>query len=754
MVAISFISRFLRFHRKIFFFLTNSNNCCSIPYPLLISKGQEGIKNLILDSPGKASSQCLVYVPSAHHFGMKPCLTKHLYKDSEIEMLEEAVEMKEGLFRKTLVFGIIFCFLGINVISDNRGNDNNFYTGRENAGDYLDQLPQEEWNRTFGKTGQRAEGRSVQQTSEGGYIITGWVGDSIWLVKTDSNGNEQWNKTFKAGRRSEGYAVQQTADGGYILVGTIYPHKWNKEGIPLSDIWLVKTDSNGNEQWNKTFGKENYGEGAYAGQQTADGGYIVAGFQASDYQAGYQECDVWLIKTDSNGNEQWSKTFGKENYLEMALAVQQTVDGGYIIAGFQEDDVWLIKTDSNGNEQWNKTFGGSEEDVACSVQQTVDGGYIIAGSTRSFGIGRFDVWLVKTDSNGNEQWSKTFGGSEEDAAWSVQQTVDGGYIVAGYTHSFGVGHSDVWLIKLSMGGNQPPIADADGPYSGTVGEDIIFNASDSYDPDGDIVGYRWDWTNDGVWDTNWSSSPITTHCYFTAGNYTVRLQVKDDRDGTAVNFSSVEISEMRIEGHCPIDLMVIDPIGRCINKSWSNIPDATYSEKDLDGDGDLDDQICIKQTLSGNYTITVESESSINATDMFSLFVIYFGKSYCLAKNTNISDIPDEPYVFNTTDEEPPEIDFVKPLEKSLYIFNKKLLPFPITLVIGDIDVKAYALDNKTVVNHVEFYINNELKANVSTEPYVWRWSEKTFGKYTIKVVAYDSFGNHASKEITVWKFF
>ncbi|MCW7071423.1 MAG: hypothetical protein OCU12_03690 [Methanophagales archaeon] len=156
--------------------------------------------------------------------------------------------------------------------------------------------------------------------------------------------------------------------------------------------------------------------------------------------------------------EEWSKTFGGSDY-DFAMSVQQTTDGGYIIAGSTDSygagsyDFWLVKTDSDGNKEWDKTFGGSDYDWAESVQQTTDGGYIIAGFTRSYGAGDRDFWLVKTDANGNKEWDKTFGGSDYDFASSVQQTADGGYIIAGSTASYGAGDKDFWLVKVK--GEEP-----------------------------------------------------------------------------------------------------------------------------------------------------------------------------------------------------------------------------------------------------------------------------------------------------------
>ena len=328
-------------------------------------------------------------------------------------------------------------------------------------------IPLEQWNRTFGGVDSDDLGKSVQQTSDGGYIITGrtWsygAGDhDVLLIKTDKNGKEEWNKTFGgAYDGDEGKSVQQTSDGGYIITGMrdygrIYLVRENVI-IRDYDVWLIKTDKNGKNEWQETFG------GAYkqccgnSVQQTSDGGYIITGRTLS-YGAGSD--DVLLIKTDENGKDEWRKTFGG-NATDEGDSVQQTSDGGYIIAGVTESygaggrDVWLIKTDENGNTEWNKTFGGANEDRVSEVQQTSDGGYIITGGTVSYDAGKTDVWLIKTDKNGNEEWDNTFGGADHDGGNSVQQTSDGGYIITGSTASYDAGKADVWLIKTDKNGNE------------------------------------------------------------------------------------------------------------------------------------------------------------------------------------------------------------------------------------------------------------------------------------------------------------
>jgi hypothetical protein len=304
------------------------------------------------------------------------------------------------------------------------------------------------WTKTYGGSTWDL-GSSVQQTSDSGYIITGYTDAfgsglaDVWLIKTNSFGDTIWTKTFGGNKDDYGYSVQQTLDGGYIITGGT-----DSFSASYSDVWLIKTNNSGYTLWTKTYGGISVHSGSSV-KQTTDGGYIIVGETYSTASSS----DIWLIKTNSSGDTIWTKTFGGSE-SDKGRSVYQTIDGGYIITGYTDsfgagsDDVWLIKTDRYGNAEWDKTFGGNLSDVGRSVQQTSDGGYIIVGDTRSF-PGYQNVWLIKTDSFGDTLWTKIYGGNADDLGSSVQETTDGGYIITGYTGSFGAGLSDVWLIKTT-----------------------------------------------------------------------------------------------------------------------------------------------------------------------------------------------------------------------------------------------------------------------------------------------------------------
>lgn len=261
-----------------------------------------------------------------------------------------------------------------------------------------------------------------------------------------------WARTFGDTNIDIGHELKQTGDGGFIITG--YTRSY---GITSGrNVWLVKTDSDGNLQWHNTYGGNNDDEG-HAVQQTSDGGYIIAGHTKS---LGAGGTDVLLIKTDADGSQEWIRTFGGTLDGE-GYSVLQTADGGYVVAGVTTSfavggrDMWLIKTDPVGNIVWSETYGGLSSDGAWSVVQTTDGGFALAGWTFTHGPGPLgNAWLVKTDATGNQLWHRAFGGSSVDRAHDLKQLHDGGYVITGYTASSGAGLDDMLLIRTDASGNE------------------------------------------------------------------------------------------------------------------------------------------------------------------------------------------------------------------------------------------------------------------------------------------------------------
>ncbi|MGZ4054313.1 MAG: T9SS type A sorting domain-containing protein [Bacteroidia bacterium] len=294
---------------------------------------------------------------------------------------------------------------------------------------------------------------SVQQTMDGGYIVCGSiVVDSmnvdVYLIKTDVNGDTLWTKQYGGAETDFGEYAKQTADSGYIIVGITNSF----DTSIYSDVYVIKTNSLGDTLWTKTYGGSGDELGQFI-QQTTDGGYIIEGHTDTFGQHG----DFYLIKTDATGDTLWTKNYGGPRH-DHGYCVQQTNDGGYITVGHSlsfgvNGGFCALKTDANGDTLWTKGYGGNTNSFCYSVQQTTDNGYILAGYTDCFGAGGNDIWLVKTNSIGDTLWTKTYGGTGEDLCNCAKQTTDGGYIVVGSTSSFGFGSDDVYLIRLNSSGD-------------------------------------------------------------------------------------------------------------------------------------------------------------------------------------------------------------------------------------------------------------------------------------------------------------
>lgn len=328
--------------------------------------------------------------------------------------------------------------------------------------------PTIQWQKSFGGTVDDMA-QSIQQTFDGGYIVGGYTqsnnGDvsgnkgnyDYWVIKLNAVGAIQWQKCLGGTGYDLAYSIQQTADSGYVVAGFSDSNNGDVTGNKGSDdFWIVKLSGTGNIQWEKTAGGTLYDDALFI-QQTSDGGYIVCGDTQSnngDVSGNNGSFDCWIVKLSSTGSIQWTKCLGGTSD-DTAASLQQTKDGGYVITGSTLSnngdvsgnngnwDVWVVKLNSSGSILWQKCLGGTGEDIGYSIRQTLDSGYVVAGFTKSnsgdvsgiHSIGIPDYWVVKLNTTGSIQWQKCLGGTGDDKAYSIWQTADSGYVVTGYTKS-------------------------------------------------------------------------------------------------------------------------------------------------------------------------------------------------------------------------------------------------------------------------------------------------------------------------------
>ncbi|MCK4307141.1 T9SS type A sorting domain-containing protein [candidate division WOR-3 bacterium] len=363
---------------------------------------------------------------------------------------------------------------------------------------------------------------SIQQTSDSGYIAGGSDGGGndtrVLIVKLTPAGNISWAKAFRlANYNTRARSIQQTLDRGYIIAA----ETWSSAGGPY-DFMVMKLDSTGDTLWAKTFGGTNW-ECIYSARQTSDGGYIVVG---ETYSFGAGAADFLILKLDSTGNVVRAKTFGgiSEDY---ASSVRQASDGNYIVAGCTSSfgvgrrDFAVVKLNPSCDVLWAKCFGGTGGDFAHSVEQTSDSGYIVAGFTESFGAGGYDFLIIKLTPEGDLSWAKTFGGTDWDYGFSVQQTFDSGYIVAGETRSFATEGHDFMVVKLTSTGD---VSWAKTFFSNRIGISRPTSVQQIYDSSyivvgvttsfgagsGDFLMLKIDPTGNMAQDCPWSDASVVT----------------------------------------------------------------------------------------------------------------------------------------------------------------------------------------------------------------------------------------------------
>ena len=366
----------------------------------------------------------------------------------------------------------------------------------------------QKWLQTYGGTDEDSI-TCIQQTMDGGYIAAGHTRSFapglyiyIMVIKLDANGNVSWQKTYHYGTWiSNASTIQQTSDGGYILAGfTTLPS--NVTG------WILKLASNGDIVWQKVYNEiiefrslKQTAEGGYIAvgdtsvlrlnsdgsvlwqrriggldylslndiQQAPDGSYIVTGHH---YNYDY---DILVLKMDTNGNLLWQKTY-RGSVAEIPHSIQIMPEGGYIVAASSASNALVFRIDENGTIVWQKRpFGGLGEDVVHHIKkQTGYDRYIMLGSTNSFGSGDSDMWLLAiSSSTGSMVWQIMYGGEDDDYGFFFNETIDGGYVIAGNTRSFDVDGQSLMILKLDGDGAIPPGCD----IIGLTDSYYLFNAT-------------------------------------------------------------------------------------------------------------------------------------------------------------------------------------------------------------------------------------------------------------------------------------
>ncbi|MGI9547235.1 MAG: hypothetical protein ACR2MM_08370 [Flavobacteriaceae bacterium] len=394
------------------------------------------------------------------------------------------------MFRKLIWFCLLLFISSCSEDDSSNGDalDDNGFTGEI------------EWMRNFGGTGSE-KAQAVIGTTDGGWAVLGYTNSTdgelagkplavndYWLLKFDSEGNLQWNRTYGGSKDDRGQAVIQTSDGGYAMAGYAMSSDGdgsNNEGF--HDHWILKLNSSGDLEWEKSFGFAGH-DHAYDLVQTEDGGFFFTGFldivasggaggtEKGNSPAFHGVGEFWGTKIDALGNIQWRKFFGGTNN-DRAYGLVRSFDGGYIMTGFAESDdsdisntkgsydYWLVKVDNGGNLVWERSFGGSGIDVSYDIERTEDNAYVVVGHTFStdkdvsVNHGESDIWLIKISESGELLWEKTYGGSAYESANSVKQTADGGFLIAGNSRSSdqdvsdNSGENDMWILKTNVNGD-------------------------------------------------------------------------------------------------------------------------------------------------------------------------------------------------------------------------------------------------------------------------------------------------------------
>jgi hypothetical protein len=461
--------------------------------------------------------------------------------------------------------------------------------------------PSIQWSKCYGGTKNDFPGGMIQ-TPDGGYIMTAETKSSdkditfthgdydLWVVKLTANGNIQWQKTYGGSKEDGGGAILPAIGGGYIIAAATSSDDGDVTGLHgQTDIWVIRIDSIGNLLWQKTFGGSNIdypsamldaGEGEYVimGQTNSNDG-DVKGLHG---KAGRDSSNIWLLKISESGTILWQHTFGG-SHDDLGFSLIPTREGGYAIVGRTNSidgdvtgrvrdtsyDLWLLKLNSSGDIQWQKTYGGSGFDQGNAITETLDHGYAIAGETSSndgdvsglHGSSYYeDVWILKMDDTGKVLWSKCYGGSQGDYAYSIYQTVDSSYVLGASTASNDGdvtgqhGNSDCWIFKTSESGKLLWQRTLGGTWAdGSLGAGIMPAADSGFlvvtvteSVNGDVSGRKGDTTDWDIWLVHLfpEKAGVT---YPTPANENIPLYPNPTSGKTTITYTLNKPSEIKIE---------------------------------------------------------------------------------------------------------------------------------------------------------------------------------------------------------------
>jgi hypothetical protein len=349
------------------------------------------------------------------------------------------------------------------------------------------------WNHTYG--GDYVDSaQSIIKCSTGGYAITGWTNSSgagdydIWLVRIDNTGNLLWNYTYGGSGEDKGFQVIECSSGGFMIVSTYY----NTTALhDNNDLYVIRLANNGNIIWNKTYSGPDQNATSIVSDlgrsitECPNGDFILAGATRNE-AIEPNNGDIWLLRITPLGTKIWEKRYHNRitDRCYEPHSLSRCKNGGFAIVGYtynstHSNDIWLIRTDNNGDHIWNQTIGTSVYDRPEGLVECINGGFGIIANSKNFGVGLNDLWVIRTDLMGNQIWNQSFGGNSEDGGSQILEMPDGGFAVVGSTHSFDQGNGDLWLLRMAQDGTLLWNHSIGDPY-GNSGASFVYEGNNTF----------------------------------------------------------------------------------------------------------------------------------------------------------------------------------------------------------------------------------------------------------------------------------